>query len=214
MIKDKFTLIELLVVVAILGLLVSLLLPSLSNARLKTQQAVCLSNQHQLGLATISYTVDSNGYAPHNDGDPDDSGDDNNWPHKLLDGYISPSDLGRYGPSFKCPVGTKPDQFGKLSIAMNSQLTGGTNSVSSTPLIIGATASETVMFIDSYKWWIQASHAQMTNSKLIEDSIDNNIARHFFKANCTFLDGHGKAQSATFLLSKNDEADTFWDPEK
>lgn len=48
--RRKFTLIELLVVVGILGILVSILLPSLSKAREKGKAAVCVSNLRQVGL--------------------------------------------------------------------------------------------------------------------------------------------------------------------
>lgn len=54
----KFTLIELLVVVAIIGILASMLLPSLSRAREVTKRAVCMSNQKQIGMLFINY-VDS-----------------------------------------------------------------------------------------------------------------------------------------------------------
>jgi len=51
-----FTIIELLIVVAIVALLVSVLIPSLSRARQQASGAVCLSNLHQFVLAAQVYT--------------------------------------------------------------------------------------------------------------------------------------------------------------
>lgn len=56
----KFTLIELLVVVAIIGILASLLLPSLGRARTKARKAVCLSQTRQLGQMMVLSADDSN----------------------------------------------------------------------------------------------------------------------------------------------------------
>lgn len=53
-----FTLIELLVVVGIIAVLAGLLLPAVAGARRRGQQAVCLSNLHQLGLAVTMYAND------------------------------------------------------------------------------------------------------------------------------------------------------------
>ncbi|MCH2209374.1 MAG: type II secretion system GspH family protein [Lentisphaerales bacterium] len=55
----KFTLIELLVVISIIGILSTLLLPSLSSARFKTMGAICKNNLKQLYIMKSSYS-DSN----------------------------------------------------------------------------------------------------------------------------------------------------------
>ncbi len=60
----KFTLIELLIVIAIIGMLVSLLLPSLSEARNKTKDAVCMSNLRQVGIGMTTFTLDNDGNLP------------------------------------------------------------------------------------------------------------------------------------------------------
>ena len=56
----KFTLIELLIVVAIISILLSLLLPSLSKAREKSKRAVCLSNQAQIYRGQLVFAQEHN----------------------------------------------------------------------------------------------------------------------------------------------------------
>jgi len=63
--KSKaFTLIELLVVVAIIALLISILLPSLSRARELSKRTVCLANVKGIGSAFYIYAQDDPGTFP------------------------------------------------------------------------------------------------------------------------------------------------------
>ncbi len=60
-----FTLIELLVVIGIITLLIAILLPVLGSARAAGKQAVCLSNQRQIGTAFTSYFADQRSTIPY-----------------------------------------------------------------------------------------------------------------------------------------------------
>lgn len=62
--RAGFTLIELLVVVAIIMVLLSVLLPSLSQARGRAKSVQCLANLKQLGLAFSFYAGDNAGQYP------------------------------------------------------------------------------------------------------------------------------------------------------
>jgi prepilin-type N-terminal cleavage/methylation domain-containing protein/prepilin-type processing-associated H-X9-DG protein len=62
--RGAFTLIELLVVVAIIAMLISILLPSLSAARQQAKAVKCASNAHQIGRAFSIYLAENNAVYP------------------------------------------------------------------------------------------------------------------------------------------------------
>ncbi len=64
MTRQGFTLVELLVVIAVLAILIAVLLPSLSGARISAQSIACASNLRQLGIATAAYRTDYDGFFP------------------------------------------------------------------------------------------------------------------------------------------------------
>lgn len=59
--QKKFTLVEMLVLLAIIGILTTLLIPSLTRARETSRSSVCLSNLKQVGVASYSYATENRG---------------------------------------------------------------------------------------------------------------------------------------------------------
>ncbi len=81
--RNGFTLIELLVVIAILSVLVSILLPTLQQAKELARASVCLANIKTLGPAHIFYGQDYADVIPLPRWKR--SGDDVYWYHQLVD---------------------------------------------------------------------------------------------------------------------------------
>ena len=78
--NKKFTLIELLVVIAIIGILASLLLPSLGKAREKARRAICISNQKNHALALQMFFDDNDdSYPPLSVGTSGNTQRGSNW---------------------------------------------------------------------------------------------------------------------------------------
>ena len=107
--KRGFTLVELLVVVAVITILISILLPSLSQAREQGKRTVCLSNMHQINLinrvwsenndnrALLGYTANTaqSSYMMYNSG-------------PMLLGMLNAAGMITKPTMFYCPSSTTP----------------------------------------------------------------------------------------------------------
>ena len=108
-----FTLIELLVVVAIIALLISILLPSLSTAREQAKMVKCGAHQRAIGQAVVQCQLDREGFYPtYDDGTPATKGKQVymlTWVDVLYDlDYLGNTEVG------VCPTDKRPDSIARL----------------------------------------------------------------------------------------------------
>lgn len=201
--NKKFTLIELLVVVAIIGILASLLLPSLSKARDKAKQAVCMSNQKQCGIALFSYGTTYNSITAK---DERNGGKKSYWAGLLVHlEYLNDDAKGVRCPSY--PPYESELYFGTFGINFWSK-TGDNNDSN----VIHNKLNANSVFIDHYKIATPTEFVFLVDSTNIggdsqahwAQSKSNSTAgahvRHGNKANTLFADGHAKAVSHFELI--------------
>jgi prepilin-type N-terminal cleavage/methylation domain-containing protein len=101
--KRAFTLIELLVVVAIIGLLVSIAVPSLGRARASGKRAACASNLRQIGIAMRSYLGAANDRLPYASYMPSVSPAPLDGPDPIYIADVLANDTGHQENVFRCP---------------------------------------------------------------------------------------------------------------
>lgn len=119
--RPAFTLIELLVVISIMALLLSLLLPSLTRARLLAKRTACMGSLKTVGVAACYYQSDYGEYVPICWGNLDPGDPANVYPWKSWR-----TNLLRYVPSFKafnCPTAQDTAVLGQV-FHSNDEVTG------------------------------------------------------------------------------------------
>lgn len=121
--KRAFTLIELLVVIAVIALLLAILLPALGRARDMGQRMVCGNHLRNMGMATVLYADDCDGwyvpiiYRPKGAGSQEQVGWPSNQLFRKLLGYKDKEGTGDSGwnapKEFLCPS----DRTSKMEMA-------------------------------------------------------------------------------------------------
>ena len=83
--KKQFSLVELLVVIAIIAILVSLLIPILSNARLSARTAVSVSNLNQIYKGAMIYASDNDKKLCKSHENQRSGGGEVDWPRMIYE---------------------------------------------------------------------------------------------------------------------------------
>jgi prepilin-type N-terminal cleavage/methylation domain-containing protein len=147
-----FTLVELLVVIGIIGLLISILLPTLSSVRSQAAVTKCMSNLRQLTQSMINYAVENNGrFAPNIDNMPSGSDYRNN-------SWFDVDRIGRYLPNTVVEVvgaGAAPSVGGSVMVCPVAEADGVRRSYSmnyfASSAVGGSVPSSGVLFDSTVK---------------------------------------------------------------
>ena len=219
-----FTLVELLVVISIIGLLAGLAVPAINGGLKSAKAGACLSNLHQIGVATMAYSAENSFKLPDaGAGSPE-------WATTLAS-FVS-TDTKSKKSIFVCPGCEKPVQEGTgTTVAVTYGMHGGLMPKGGTASNISSVvrATEVILAADmcqdpGNKGWspycienpsIVTSQSGGRSGSInlttpIATSTDADVGnnpwmryRHSGKVNVVMCDGHAEAIKKGAVLNKH-----------
>jgi prepilin-type processing-associated H-X9-DG protein/prepilin-type N-terminal cleavage/methylation domain-containing protein len=213
--KKCFTLIELLVVIAIIGILASMLLPALKNARDSAKGIACTNKLKQISLGCLMYANDYEEYLPKvvMDAGTGQANDDRWWVVLTRHGYLGsakpdffyyqcwrPNSDGGQRDLLKCPSETIEDNNDATTYVMNGWQFGSASSNAWVKLqeIKKPTKLLYIGDCETHRAW-----------NLVPVWLENNpwyppSTIHSGGLNCLFLDGHVKWSKKSNVIHGTD----------
>ncbi|TVR45665.1 MAG: prepilin-type N-terminal cleavage/methylation domain-containing protein [Puniceicoccaceae bacterium] len=192
-----FTLIELLTVIAIIGILASILIPTVSRVRTSARNVQCLSNVRQWGMAVLLYAADNDGhYAVRAQWSPEVGVSNWNSTTSGYNRYLQMSDLAR---EFRtCPLQRDVPE-GTTSYALNWPTAGGVPPPRERiPISSASEPSNLILMVDAFYVsgaladapWISSQAEARTRVRVLTTPPYD---RHGGKMNAVFADGHTRS---------------------
>ena len=218
-----FTLVELLVVISIIGLLAGLAVPAINGGLKSAKAGACLSNLHQIGVATMAYAADYSFKLPDAG-----SGTSDMWADKLAT-FISTGTKSKKS-IFVCPGALKTvSEATGGNIAITYGMHGGLmpKGGSASNITCVVRQSEVILCADmcqnpANKGWSpfsienppiissQSAGKSATMQTAISTSTDSDSGnnawmryRHSGKVNVVMCDGHAEAIQKGKVLNKH-----------
>ena len=218
-----FTLVELLVVISIIGLLAGLAVPAISGGLKSAKAGACLSNLHQIGVATMAYAADNSFKLPDAG-----TGTSDMWADKLAT-FISTTTKSKKS-IFVCPGALKTvSEATGGNIAITYGMHGGLmpKGGSGSNITCVVRQSEVILCADmcqnpANKGWSpfsienppiissQTAGKSATMETAISTSTDSDSGnsawmryRHSGKVNVVMCDGHAEAIGKGKVLNKH-----------
>ncbi|MCM8536005.1 MAG: prepilin-type N-terminal cleavage/methylation domain-containing protein [Lentisphaeraceae bacterium] len=212
----KFSLLEMLVVIAVIAILVSLLLPSLSKARLVATKAVCLSNEKQIYTLLQQNIRNTDGYFLYDD---DLVAGHGSWPWDVTKGDFR--SLGITEEPNKdlwvCPLNEEQrvDSIWNYSKNTNIHITGYMfmHERPTSPMRQNDDLwTGKVMLVDNPDEKVLLSDIVIDNHSLKSNSSGNkyrtsHVKMGIYDANSAYVDGHAKLRRWTTLRNRFEK---FW----
>ena len=218
-----FTLVELLVVISIIGLLAGLAVPAINSGLKSAKAGACLSNLHQIGVATLAYTADNSFKLPDAG-----SGTSDMWAAKIA--TFMGGDTKKKNNVFVCPGALKSvSEATGGNIAITYGMHGGLmpKGGSASNITCVLRQSEVILCADmcqnpANKGWSpfsienppiissQSAGKSATMETAISTSTDSDSGnnawmryRHSGKVNVVMCDGHAEAIQKGKVLNKH-----------
>ena len=224
-----FTLIELLVVIAIIAILAAMLLPALRMAREAAYQAVCQSNQKQIGTSFALYVNDWDSKLPA----PDAEGASPRvkWHTAINKGIVPPLETLNLDTVFRCPskqgrtdqhahLNGKPARWYGMNIELAPRLIDGqtASTTGSNPHVISYKSVKPISHPASagliYETRHSLQHGGYTLIKSGDFLLNQNedFARHLGSSNILHLDGHvqGYPRSGIYRTTTDEKGKLLW----